>query len=171
MQHPSLLRAVWFLLLVGAMLLLGQLRPPVFASKPLAFIWPVSGMDSADLPHSSAYGPRLKASEDFRYDYHQGIDIPTPLNTPLLAVADGTVGKGASPAMGVEQQGGGVVFRQFGTQPADLLQGPGAHRIVAADAQGRPLAVEAQLHRPMQDGFGEQPAAGHPAVPGIGIAD
>ena len=56
-----------------------------------AFVWPISGTHTPDLPHSSAYGPRLKASEGFRYDYHQGIDIPTPLSTTLVAVSTGTV--------------------------------------------------------------------------------
>lgn len=57
-----------------------------------SFIWPISGSDGIpDLPQSSTYGPRLKASENFRYDYHQGIDIPTPIGTTLLAVSSGTV--------------------------------------------------------------------------------
>ncbi len=55
------------------------------------FIWPISGTTTPDLPQSSAYGPRLKAGSNFRYDYHQGIDIPTPVSTTLLAVSTGTV--------------------------------------------------------------------------------
>ena len=55
------------------------------------FVWPVSGNTNPDVPFSSAYGPRLKASESFRYDYHQGLDIPIPLSTTLRAVSTGTV--------------------------------------------------------------------------------
>ncbi len=55
------------------------------------FVWPISGTATPDLPQSSAYGPRLRASCDRCYDFHQGIDIPTPISTTLLAVLTGTV--------------------------------------------------------------------------------
>jgi hypothetical protein len=55
------------------------------------WVWLISGSTTPDPAYSSPYGPRLKASENFRYDYHQGIDIPTPLNTVLHAVSTGTV--------------------------------------------------------------------------------
>lgn len=45
----------------------------------------------ADYPLSSSFGPRQKASEAYRYDFHRGIDIPTPAGTPVFAIADGTV--------------------------------------------------------------------------------
>ncbi len=55
------------------------------------FVWPISASESIDLPQSSAYGPRLQASQSYRYDYHQGLDLPTPINTTLVAVTTGTV--------------------------------------------------------------------------------
>lgn len=53
--------------------------------------WPISGSAIPDAAISSPYGPRLKASEGFRYDFHQGIDIQTPVGTLIRAVADGEV--------------------------------------------------------------------------------
>ncbi len=49
--------------------------------------------DYTDAPISSTFGPRLLASEDFRYDFHRGIDLAAPIGTPLFAFADGIVQK------------------------------------------------------------------------------
>ncbi len=51
--------------------------------------WPLDG--NPPLALSSTYGPRLRASSNFRYDYHQGLDMPTPLSTTVKAVYTGTV--------------------------------------------------------------------------------
>jgi murein DD-endopeptidase MepM/ murein hydrolase activator NlpD len=44
-----------------------------------------------DFPLSSSYGPRPLASENNRYDFHRGVDIATPIGTPVFAVTDGIV--------------------------------------------------------------------------------
>jgi len=47
--------------------------------------------DHTDLPVRSVFGPRPLVSEDERYDFHRGIDIATPIDTPVFAIADGEV--------------------------------------------------------------------------------
>lgn len=52
-------------------------------------IWP--SCTAAPPPQSSPFGPRQKASEGFRYDFHRGVDIPQPLGDPVYAMQDGIV--------------------------------------------------------------------------------
>jgi murein DD-endopeptidase MepM/ murein hydrolase activator NlpD len=54
-------------------------------------VWPVSNSATMLLPQSSAFGPRQKASESFRFDWHRGVDIPTPLDSDLYAIDDGKI--------------------------------------------------------------------------------
>ena len=54
---------------------------------------PVERADSAkytDFPLHSTYGPRLLNG---KYDFHRGLDIATPIGTPVFAVVAGTVAK------------------------------------------------------------------------------
>jgi murein DD-endopeptidase MepM/ murein hydrolase activator NlpD len=52
-------------------------------------IWPYCTLGPS--PASSPFGPRQMASEEHRYDFHRGVDLPAPLWTPFYAIADGTV--------------------------------------------------------------------------------
>jgi murein DD-endopeptidase MepM/ murein hydrolase activator NlpD len=57
------------------------------------FIWPLGKSDTRDEMNTS-YGPRIDAD---RWDFHDGIDLPAPLGTPVHAMADGVVHR-AGPA-------------------------------------------------------------------------
>jgi murein DD-endopeptidase MepM/ murein hydrolase activator NlpD len=52
-------------------------------------IWPYCATQPS--PISSPFGPRLMASQGFRYDFHRGVDLPAPLDTPFYAIAEGVV--------------------------------------------------------------------------------
>ena len=49
--------------------------------------------DHSDYPLSSSFGPRQLVSGNYRYDFHRGIDIATPISTSVFAIADGVVRK------------------------------------------------------------------------------
>lgn len=51
------------------------------------FIWPLSKSPVPDEMNTS-FGPRIDAD---RWDFHDGIDLPAPLGTPVHAMADGVV--------------------------------------------------------------------------------
>ncbi len=53
------------------------------------FIWPNGDATYVDV--ASPYGPRQLTSENYRYDFHRGIDMTMPINSKIYAVADGVV--------------------------------------------------------------------------------
>jgi hypothetical protein len=51
------------------------------------FVWPLGGGTEPDEMNTS-FGPRI---DDDRWDFHDGIDLPARVGTPVRAMADGTV--------------------------------------------------------------------------------
>jgi Peptidase family M23 len=72
-----------------------QALPDVSASAPSNshFVWPLGRTTTPDEMNTS-YGPRIDAD---RWDFHDGIDLPAAVGTPVYAAAAGTVHR-AGPA-------------------------------------------------------------------------
>jgi hypothetical protein len=66
---------------------------PSCAQSNAHFIWPLSKSPVQDEMNTS-FGPRIDAD---RWDFHDGIDLPAPIGTPVHAMADGVVHR-AGPA-------------------------------------------------------------------------
>ncbi len=58
------------------------------------FIWPLGKSPGTPDEMNTSYGPRIDAD---RWDFHDGIDLPAPVGTPVHAMADGVVHR-AGPA-------------------------------------------------------------------------
>ena len=61
------------------------------------FIWPLNKSPTTPDEMNTSYGPRIDAD---RWDFHDGIDLPAPLGTPVYAMAKGLV-HSAGPADGI----------------------------------------------------------------------
>ena len=72
-----------------------QALPDISAVAPRDshFIWPLGRTTTPDEMNTS-YGPRVDAD---RWDFHDGIDLPAAVGTPVHAMATGTVHR-AGPA-------------------------------------------------------------------------
>jgi murein DD-endopeptidase MepM/ murein hydrolase activator NlpD len=60
-------------------------RPEEVSTVP--FIWPLNATSTPDEMNTS-YGPRIDAD---RWDFHDGIDLPAAVGTPVHAMLEGTV--------------------------------------------------------------------------------
>lgn len=64
------------------------------ARRAVPFIWPLSKSATQPDEMNTSFGPRIDAD---RWDFHDGIDLPAPVGTPVHAMADGVVHR-AGPA-------------------------------------------------------------------------
>lgn len=53
-------------------------------------VWPITGTPDPQRL-SSSFGPRLQGAAEPRYDFHRGIDVPTPRGTEVHAIQAGVV--------------------------------------------------------------------------------
>jgi hypothetical protein len=67
-----------------ALLLILVLGNTAFAQN---YVWPLSNSTTPD-PMNTSFGPRINSS---RWDFHDGIDLPAPIGTPVYAMREGTV--------------------------------------------------------------------------------
>jgi hypothetical protein len=69
-------------------------KVPSRARRVAPFIWPIGKSPTQPDEMNTSYGPRIDAD---RWDFHDGIDLPASVGTPVHAMADGIVHR-AGPA-------------------------------------------------------------------------
>ncbi|HWV46732.1 MAG TPA: M23 family metallopeptidase, partial [Nitrospira sp.] len=69
-------------------------KVPSRARRAPHFIWPLSKSRKMPDEMNTSYGPRIDAD---RWDFHDGIDLPASVGTPVHAMAEGIVHR-AGPA-------------------------------------------------------------------------
>lgn len=67
-------------------------------------VWPAESYEI-----SSPFGPRLKASDDYRYDFHRGIDIAGEEGSDIFAIDNGKVFRTYKEGSSAYPNGGNVV--------------------------------------------------------------
>jgi hypothetical protein len=142
------------------------------AQGPCHFIWPLSKSRVPDEMNTS-YGPRIDAD---RWDFHDGIDLPAAIGTPVHAMADGVVQR-AGPA----DQGFGsthvllqvcdptdgqhdlfLVYLHLDSIAKGVIPGAWVHQGDVIGAVGQEDATYPHLHFEFRKGGPEQRRSVHP---------
>jgi len=138
-----------------------------------AFIWPLGGSSVTPDEMNTSFGPRIDAD---RWDFHDGIDLPAPVGTPVLCIADGTVDR-AGPAddvfgsphvrLRVTDPSDGqddlfVVYLHLDSIAAGMTPGAPVTKGDVLGAVGQEDATYPHLHLELRKGGPEQARSVHP---------
>lgn len=145
---------------------------PSCAPSNIYFIWPLSKSSVPDEMNTS-FGPRIDAD---RWDFHDGIDLPAPVGTPVHAMADGVVHR-AGPA---DQNFGSthvllkvcdptdgqhdlfLVYLHLDSIAAGVIPGAQVHQGNVIGAVGQEDATYPHLHCEFRKGDPKQDHSVHP---------
>lgn len=141
------------------------------------FLWPLNKTTTPDEMNTS-FGPRIDAD---RWDFHDGIDLPAPVGTPVHAMAAGTIHRaGPADKTGPDQGFGSTHVVLKVTDPADgkdnlflvylhldsiadgVIPGAQAHQGDVIGAVGQEDATYPHLHFEFRKGGLQQRRSVHP---------
>ncbi|MGB7069894.1 MAG: M23 family metallopeptidase [Pyrinomonadaceae bacterium] len=141
------------------------------------FIWPLSNSSTTDEMNTS-FGPRIDAD---RWDFHDGIDLPAALSTPVYAMAEGMVFRAGPADRTADGQGFGsthVLLRVFDSADGEddlilvylhldsiaegIIQGAQVNRGDLIGTVGQEDATYPHLHFEFRKGAPQQDRSVHP---------
>ena len=140
------------------------------------FVWPL-GISRLPDEMNTSFGPRIDAD---RWDFHDGIDLPAPVGTPVHAVTDGVVHR-AGPADKVGNSGFGsthillkardptdgkndlfLVYLHLDSIAPGVVVGALVHQGEVIGAVGQEDATYPHLHFEVRKGDARQVSSVHP---------
>ncbi len=136
-----------------------------------AWIWPLGGTTTPD-EMNTPFGPRTDSA---RWDFHDGVDLPAPIGTTALAVANATVhreGAGGTDGISsrhvvlrIDDPTGGVIYAYYlhlsAIDPA-IFEGGNVTKGQPVGAVGDDDATYSHLHFETRHGASTQVSSVHP---------
>ena len=147
------------------------------ARRATPFIWPLGQSPTQPDEMNTSFGPRIDAD---RWDFHDGIDLPAPVGTPIHAMADGIVHRaGPADKTGPEQGFGSthvilkvvdptdgqdnlfLVYLHLDSIAEGVIPGAGVKQSDIIGAVGQEDATYPHLHFEFRKGGPEQESSVH----------
>ncbi|HXH14309.1 MAG TPA: M23 family metallopeptidase [Alphaproteobacteria bacterium] len=142
------------------------------------FIWPLGKSPTTPDDMNTSFGPRIDAD---RWDFHDGIDLPAPVGTPVHAMADGVVHRAGPADKTGPGQGFGsthvllkvcdptdgqhdlfLVYLHLDSIAAGVIPGAQVHQGDVIGAVGQEDATYPHLHCEFRKGEPKQDHSVHP---------